>query len=65
VEDDLTLVKWDEAGHSTNGWIDSDEFPTIYFAASWVVQFVSGYTVILLCTPPVLACVPPVIANTV
>src|SRR5882672_2459519 len=35
------LSKRDEDGQSTNSWIDSDEFPTTYFAASWVCQFVS------------------------
>ena len=35
------LSKHNEDGQSTNGWVDSDEFPTNYFAASWVCQFVS------------------------
>jgi len=35
------LSKEDEEGCSTNGWLDSNEFPTTYFAASWVCQFVS------------------------
>jgi len=35
------LSKHDECGESTNDWIHSDEFPTTYFAASWVMQFVS------------------------
>src|SRR5882724_10109443 len=35
------LSKHDIDDHSTNGWVDSDEFPTTYFAASWVCQFVS------------------------
>ena len=36
------LSKCDENVQSTNGWIDSDDFPTTYFAASWVCQFVSS-----------------------
>src|SRR5882672_10247559 len=35
------LSKCDEDGNSTNGWLDSNEFPTTYFAASWVCQYVS------------------------
>src|SRR5882672_8555299 len=37
------LSKHNEEGQSTNGWIDSDEFPTTYFVASWVCQFVSFF----------------------
>jgi len=28
------LLKQDNEGQSTNGWVDSDEFPAIYFTAS-------------------------------
>jgi len=35
------LSKQDDEGHSSNGWVvDSDEFPTIYFTASWVCHYV-------------------------
>jgi len=36
------LSKCDEDGNSTNGWLESDDFPTTYFAASWVCQYVSS-----------------------
>jgi len=35
------LSKREEDGQSTNDWLDSDDFPTSYFTASWVAQFVS------------------------
>jgi len=38
------LSECDEDGLSTNRWINSDEFPTTYFIASWVAQFVSLYS---------------------
>jgi len=46
------LLKRDVEGHSTNEWLDSDDFPTTYFTASWVAQFVShlNLTVTLACT---------------
>ena len=34
------LLKQDDEGQSTNRWVDSDEFPTVYFAASWVCHYV-------------------------
>src|SRR5882724_2275572 len=34
------LSKKVDEGQSTNGWVDSDEFPTVYFAASWVCHYV-------------------------
>jgi len=40
------LSKQDANGCSTNNWIDSDDFPTTYFTASWVAQFVSATVVI-------------------
>src|SRR5882672_4357932 len=36
------LSKQDVDGNLTNDWIDSDDFPTTYFNASWVAQFVSN-----------------------
>ena len=36
------LSKCNSNGDSTNGWINLDKFPTTYFAASWVTQFVSS-----------------------
>ena len=40
------LSKQDATGCSTNDWIDSDDFPTTYFTASWVAQFVSATLVL-------------------
>ena len=34
------LSKQDDEGQSTNAWVDSDEFPTVYFAASRVCHYV-------------------------
>jgi len=45
------LSKLDEAGHSMNGLIDSDEFPTTYFTALWVIQFVGLHLVIVSLGP--------------
>jgi len=45
------LSKWDDAGHSKKGWIDSDEFPTTYFAASWAIQFVGCHHFIVSLSP--------------
>jgi len=45
------LSKCNEDGQSTNDWVDSDNFPTTYFAASWVCQFVSSsmcFTIVLV-----------------
>jgi len=35
------LLKQNDEGQSKNGWVDSDEFPNIYFAASWVCHYLS------------------------
>jgi len=55
------LSKQDCDSFSTNDWLDSGEFPTSYFAASWVSQFVS-LRFHLSPSPPfvlfVAACVP-------
>jgi len=40
------LSKCNEDGNSTNGWLDSNEFPTTYFATSWVCQYVILSTVL-------------------
>ena len=43
------LSKCDDDGQSTNDWVDSDDFPTNYFAASWVCQFVSSSVHFMIC----------------
>jgi len=35
--------KHNDTEKSTNGWIDSDKFPTTYFTASWVTHFMSHF----------------------
>ena len=37
------LSKRVKDSNSTNDWINSDDFPTTYFMASWVTQFVSNF----------------------
>ena len=67
------LSKHNADSHSTNDWLNSDDFPISYFTASWVAQFVSVFLThpsnvywnlfchLLLATVPLLlpkACVP-------
>ena len=47
----MTLVKTGQCWPLKNGWIDSDEFLTTYFEASWVVQFV-GHCDLIVCLCP-------------
>jgi len=42
------LCEHDSKGHSTNDWLDSDEFPTSYFMALWVSQFVHMNVIFML-----------------
>jgi len=41
------LSKQDDEGQSMNGWMESDEFPTIYFTASWVCHYVGPLLLLL------------------
>ena len=42
------LSKMDAEGESTNGWLSSDDFPTHYYSASMMADFVSANPFLLL-----------------
>ena len=52
------LSKHENDGHSTNDCVDSDKFPTTYFTASWVSQFVGCHLVYYCGVPCPCVCWP-------
>ena len=44
--------KLDQYGDSTNGWVDLDDFPTRWFSASQLANFVSVHLIHYPCLSP-------------